>query len=435
MAGHFMETIGTPAKAAARRLARALTAGSGAEGEGLLAAMVALSVLVAPLVFLHSFCDTAISLVAVLFLYRSYRRDDFAWAREPWFIAALAFSAFETLRGIFTTYPHIAVVSGLVWMRFPVFVAAQCALFRTVPRLKRRVFWAYALTVAFAVADALYQRTSGHDIFGWTPAMDGTRLTDPDGKLDVGMILTLIGMPIVVWALAAATDRGRAIWLRLAAVLALLALTAAILFSGERMAFLLFIAAGAVALKVIGRLRWRAIGIIAGAGAIAASLVVAASPPLRLRATEALWQFSHPHRSAYLEVMHGGLRVFAANPVVGIGFRQYRYDCARYQPPGVPHEVCADLHPHQIWIENLAEGGVVGTGLILAVLILMLAPAVRDWRRWRDEPLFGGAAMAVLLRLWPLATTSSFYVSQREIVFWPLMAFAVAMASWRPDEV
>ncbi len=435
MARQFVQRMGAPAEALLRSAVRKLTAGSGAEGEGLLAGMIALTLLVPPFAYLHSFCDTAISLTAVLFLYRSYRRGDFTWVRTPWFVAALAFFAFETLRGLFTTEPHVAVISGLVWIRFPVFVAAECALLRTVPRLKRQVFWAYGLTAAFGVADALYQRATGHDIFGWPTGMGGTRLTDPAGKLDIGYILTFIGMPMAVLGVAVASDRGRAIWLRLTAGFGLVALTAAILFSGERMMLLLFLAAGAVALKVIGRLRWQTIGIIAGSGVIAVSLVIVASPPLRTRAKLAAWQFTHLHHSAYIDVMAGGLRVFAAHPYIGVGFRQYRYDCARYQPREVPQAVCADLHPHQIWIENLAEGGIVGTGLIIAVLGLMLVPAVRGWRRWRDEPLFGGASMAVLLRLWPIATTSSFYVSQREIIFWPLMAFAVALASWRPEEV
>lgn len=409
-----------------------ITADTAVAGDRLIAAMAAFCVLIAPLTYFQAFCDGAISLVAILLLVRSWRLKDFAWARGSWFWAALAFWAYITLRTL-DTAQHTALTagSGLAWIRFPLGVAAMVMLINVLPKLPRLMLWAYTLTVSFGVFDALFQRVFGHDVFGWQIPAQSARLTSPTGKLDIGAKLGQIGMVLAAWAITVVVDRRRSWQQRAGALAGLVLLTAAILLSGERMAFLIYFVSIALALVFIGRLHWRkAILAIVGV-AVAVAVLMVSYAPLRDRLVNTQSQIEQGLNTTYIQTPLTGVRVFADFPWFGAGFKQYRYICMDHQPPTIDPMSC-NIHPHNFWIEVLAENGVIGALPFFVLIGLLVVPVVRSWRRWPTEPLLGGTAIAALMHLWPLATTGSFFVNQREVIFWPLIGFALAMALAKP---
>ncbi len=130
----------------------------------------------------------------------------------------------------------------------------------------------------------------------------------------------------------------------------------------------------------------------------------------------------------YVLIWQAAINVFTANPLFGIGVHTFRLDCALYAAADVV-DACSSLHPHNLWLELLAETGIVGTVIMLAFFVAALKPAVRLWRVWSVEPVLAGAAIAVLLRLWPIASTKSFFVNQNEVLFWTMLAVALGAAS------
>jgi len=398
--------------------------GDGRAADPLLA-VLALSI--APLAFVHAGADAAISCLDALFVWRSWRTRDFHWARGPWFIAAVVFWSFIVLRGIATAHPAVAVSSALVWIRFPILVAAVPVLLDAVPALPRSMLCAYSLATVFGCTDAIYEAASGHDLFGWIPPPAGGRLVGPTGKLDIGATLGQIGMPLLALALVTIADRAAAVWRRIAAAMAVAALSSAVFLSGERMVFILYLASAGLAFHVVARLRPRQTCCIVALALLAAVLAAATLPSMRPRVEKTLENLQEGSRTVYLQTPLAGLRVFAAAPLFGVGFRQYRWECPSRQPANLPAEIC-NIHPHEFWIESLAENGIAGTVPFVSLIVLLLIPICRAWRRWPTEPLLGGAAIAVLVHLWPLATTGSFFVNQREVIFWPLLAFAHGLA-------
>jgi len=413
-----------------RRASLTLTRGGPAEGDALVALMVVLALALAPLAYPHVLCDVALTALACLFLWRSYRGRDFAWARQPWFVAALLFWTFIVVRGLFTPHMGMAVGTGLAWIRFPVAVAALCALVAVVPRLPGLMVWAYTLATAFGVFDALLEYVRGRDLFGHPSVFFGSRLTGPTGKLDIGVKLGQIGMPAVALALVVAADRARPLWLRLLAVLGIALVTAVIFLSGERVVFVLYLACLGGGIWLVARVRWWKAAACVAALVVAAGLTATHLPSMKPRIANTATNIHAGVKTVYLQTPLAGVRVFRDAPWFGVGFRQYRFACPAHQPPDLPPVTC-NIHPHEFWIESLAENGVLGTLPFVAMILLLIVPVIRRWPVWGDEPLLGGAALAVLGHLWPVAITGSFFVNQREIVFWPLMGFAAGLAALR----
>lgn len=387
--------------------------------------IAALCVLLPFLLYAHSFADIAISLTALGHLHISVRTRDFTWARQTWVVIALIFWSYAAVRGALSNHPDVAGGHALVWVRFIVFAAALQALALRAPSLLRLMLGSFVAASLFGAADTLFQFAVGHDIFG--RPMLGDRLTGPLGSAAIGVLLLFAGLPLLAllftWLRAPVLSR------KAVAVAGILFLSVAIFLTGERMTAILLAAALLVLLLLVARASWRVNISLIGLSLVVAALIYAAFPQVLARHLSSIAVFTIPQGDMYVLIWQAALDVFKANPIVGIGVHTFRLDCPLYVPADLAEAACRSLHPHNLWLELLAETGVTGTAILLVFFVAVLKPAVSLWRAWPTEPLLAGAVIAVLLRLWPVASAKSFFVNQNEVLFWTTLAVAVAAAS------
>lgn len=376
------------------------------------------------LLYVHSIADIAISLVALGHLYLSVRTRDFAWARQAWVLIALAFWTYAIVRGLASNHPGVSAGHAVVWVRFIVFAAALQMLAARAPSLLKLMLGVFVAASFLGAADTLFQFITGRDFFG--KPMLGDRLTGPLGSAAIGILLLFAGLPML--ALMFTWLRDPALSRKALAVVGVLFISMAIFLTGERMTVILLGAALLVCLLLVARSSWRINTVLIGLGLMAAALIYAAFPQVLARHLSSVSVLTVPRGDMYLEIWQAAVDVFAANPIFGIGVHTFRLDCPLYVPADLAEAACRSLHPHHLWLELLAETGLVGATLMLAFFIAALKPAVSRWRVWRTDPLLAGAAIAVLLRLWPVASARSFFVNQNEVLFWCMLAVAVASA-------
>ncbi len=70
-----------------------------------------------------------------------------------------------------------------------------------------------------------------------------------------------------------------------------------------------------------------------------------------------------------------GMRAFESSPLVGTGLDNFRYVSTRYERTATPQA------PHNIWIQFLAQIGLVGTAAFAFIILRWLVDVVRGWRR------------------------------------------------------
>lgn len=70
-----------------------------------------------------------------------------------------------------------------------------------------------------------------------------------------------------------------------------------------------------------------------------------------------------------------GIRAFESSPFVGTGLDNFRYVSTRYERAATPQA------PHNIWIQFLAQIGLVGTAAFAFIILRWFIQLIRAWRR------------------------------------------------------
>jgi hypothetical protein len=119
-----------------------------------------------------------------------------------------------------------------------------------------------------------------------------------------------------------------------------------------------------------------------------------------------------------------GLRAFAASPFLGTGLDNFRFVAWRYGSP-------TDQAPHNIWLQFLAQVGVVGTAMMLLIIggwFLMLVWAHAKSKDRSDRNLLW-AFVSCGAALMSISMTAPLMLERQ---YWLLVALAVALA-WQPS--
>lgn len=388
-------------------------------------------VMLLPLCFLGGriAVDVALSLTVILFLVRSAVARDWAWARSLWFKVGIGLWVWMLFISHFAFDSGVSYSQAAPWIRFLIFAAALETWVLNEAWM-RRLLWVVTGVVVFVACDAWLQYLTGADLFGRVRPGE-TRLSGPFSGLRVGIFITDMMFPAVLGAFAwHVWDRG---WAKAAWGLMVLVLIGAVFISGERMALLLVLA-GMVFAAVVQRGALRALlaGVLSLAIVGMVGLALIDKNMFGRHVTETAVTAKGIYDSPYGQLWRSALHLAGERPLLGVGMKNFREAC---DDPviGLPADVamrCA-THPHNRYLEFLSEAGVPGfIGFVLLVIVW-----VRHlWRSWRLEPrnpwLFGPMA-AVVVYLWPLGPSSSFFSNWFGIIFWLCLGWALAAVRLR----
>ena len=121
--------------------------------------------------------------------------------------------------------------------------------------------------------------------------------------------------------------------------------------------------------------------------------------------------FSPQHQSHYI----GAFKMFLDNPIFGVGPKLFRIFCDD-QKYNIDRDTCS-THPHNTYIQILAETGIIGFILMCIPLIFVLYQLSKkfihtlrgtksDVSNYQDKCLLIG----ILVSLWPFIPTQSFLI-------------------------
>jgi O-antigen ligase len=136
----------------------------------------------------------------------------------------------------------------------------------------------------------------------------------------------------------------------------------------------------------------------------------------------------------YGELFLRSVHIWQSAPAIGIGLRNFRLECANdhFKALGPVEDRCY-THPHHIYLEWLVESGAIGFAGFLALLGLWGRDVIRGLRRIdaADYPVAVGALAALVVFLWPLRASMSFFSNWNAILFWLMLGLALALCSPR----
>ena len=408
-----------------------------------------IATLLTPLLLMHghAIADGLIGVADLCFLWRCTMTRDWDWLRTAWVRVGLAWWGWVLICSL--PIPALGLGPGgmgplvltLTNLRFLVFAAALEHVVLREPHARRWLWQVLAACVVWIAGSSLIQFIFGRNLFGFPPGGDG-ELTGPFGMPraapPLSRILLPVLLPLAVQMLAVQMLARRKLAATIAAYAILLGGVCIMVLIGQRMPMLLTVFGLAVAGLLLPQLRpVVATALAAGTALLAATAVI--SPPTYYRLVDKFSaQMAHFASSDYGQVYTRAFEMGRQNPVVGLGYDGYRHFCANpgyFRPTfdgaianGGGAAICYQ-HPHNFYAQALVEGGFPGLILFCLLAIAWLAPLARGlWRQ--PDALRVGLFAAILIQLWPLASTSAFTSMPMGGWFFLLLGWAMAESRW-----
>ncbi|MGC9268979.1 O-antigen ligase family protein [Acidiphilium sp.] len=396
------------------------------------------------LLYARAGAEFAIATIDIAFLTHSARTRTWAWARQPWFLIALAWWAAEMLCSL--PIPSLGLGPGgwksfgqaLVLIRLLLLPAALGTFVLDTPRA-RQSFWAViAACEAWILFECWQQELFGVNIFGDHRWGDGS-LTGPFWAPRAGPpythLLFLTALPIVAALIA---RKGTAPKLA-AAAFAIIGFATALII-GQRMPFLLAglgLVVTALAFRPV-RLPAIALGILVILAIPALKIV---SPPSFDKLVgETSLQIRHFAKSPYGELYTRATVMIEHSPWHGYGFNGFLYFCPEPKfdaglpalgigPTNLARGAC-NIHPHNFYLQAAIDAGIGGLALFAALNLAWLLALARGMLR---QPMQLGAFIGVLTYAWPLASTDNFAVLPMAGWLFVMLGLGLAFTSADPQ--
>jgi len=303
----------------------------------------------------------------------------------------------------------------------------------TAVRERRHAIWVTAALVLGAAAAAVYGLLAGSADPDSIDRLSGT-VGNPNqlaAALVIGLALSL--------GLVANTPRSPL--LRIATIATGVLCLTGILLTASRGGLVALAAAGAAFVLLSGRWRLAATSIAVVLAAVTVTYFTAAAPP------EVQERIANPESTGRTDIWGVGRRMVEARPVLGVGAGNFEISSIHYllAPGALQRDEYIVDDPkvaHNMYLEVLAELGVVGLALFAAVLVLSLGCGARALGVFSETGDHGMELLtrAVLVALVGLLTADIFASGQYRKELWLLLGlcpalFAIARAQERQREL
>lgn len=382
--------------------------------------------LLMPLALLLSFNfgDIALSSIAVLYLANSLLERDFSAFKQPWFLCVAVFWAWLLAISPFAYHSkQVAFTQALVFIRFPVFALGITWLLRDT---KKQTLFIKVLTITLILSgiDVFYQLISGHDILGHPINAYAHRLSGISKHINIGYKTLGFIFPVLCFILLY-SNKSKSWVINTLGIVVCLFLILSVAITNERAAMILMFL-GLILLFIFTKSIRKQMGIIFLLLAAAITITTLTYQPFKARAISIYMQakIAASNRSnvahgnykqdhgAYTEIYATATHIFKQNPIIGIGVKQFGPMCKDLHGNDCPS------HPHNVYLEILIEGGLIGLALFVLFEVVLAGSIYKKRHQLCKNPLLISTVIALFVRLWPLTPTTSFFVSWYALPVW-----------------
>ncbi len=372
--------------------------------------------------------DIALSIIGVLFLVRSRLANDWSWLRTPWVTVGLYVWLYLVLASFAADDTGSALGRSVPWVRFVVFAAALQHWVLSDQLRRKRLLVCTGAVLAFVAADTFFQFYFSQDVFGISK-YSSDRLTGPlrDPPPKVGAYVLRLMFPVLVALMFWAATNRRSLIANISAIAAVCLGVTTILISGERMPFILALFGLGMALILVPGMKRALLAATLAVGLSVAGFFAFSETVSNRSLESSVSTIGNFWQSHYGRIWLSSFRVADAHPLFGVGLKNFRTACPNEAYGALDDSAPrCDLHPHNMYLEWLAEAGVIGLGGFLCLIGLWTRHFAARAGHWRHDPTAVGAVVAVITFLWPIASTMSFFTNWHAALFWLVLGWALA---------
>ena len=371
------------------------------------------------------FPDLIVSISALFFLYYSLKNNNFYYFSVKPFIIFLVFCVISSLISLESKDISLSIKSSLFYFRIGVF---SCLIWYLIDKDRSiLIFFYYALVLCFSalVIDGYFQYFNGQNIFGLSIGENNRVSSFFGDELIMGSYLSRL-FPLL-FALFLIKEKQKYEVYFIGALFILIDVL--IFMSGERSAFF-FLNLSTVFIIILIK-EYQKFRLITFIIAIISVFILSLySPKLNERMfkgpAEDLGLIKSSKDAVIFSKQHDSLiriayNMFKDQPLLGHGPKMFRVICAdeKYATGATP---CM-THPHNLYIQLLAETGIIGFLFLFSALIYVIYTALRQFksiilRQKRPLTDYQVCLLAgILITVWPLSPNGNFFNNWLMIVY------------------
>ena len=358
--------------------------------------------------------DAWLSLCGLIFLGHCIASRNWQWLKTGWVKCTFLFWGVCIVSALLSELPLYSLGEAIAWFRFPLFAFASCFYFCK----SKEIFYAMAISIFTGMLFMTGILIAEILVVG----PQSGRLSWPYGDLTPGNYLAKACLPMfcVLIALAVA-NKGKLS--SIAAVISLITISVSV-FAGERVNFIIRACGG-----MLAGLSWKPkllpYCILIGIELAAVAGVFLANDTLASRfGSQFINSIPMSENSTFIKIWKGAIIAFQESPILGIGPDVYRKMCPTITQ-GFDLVVCHP-HPHNYYIQLLAETGVIGlvAGCIMITSIIL---ACFSYRKIDKDNIFTAIAYVIPLAFFfPIRSSGDFFGQWNNQFMWSAIAFALA---------
>jgi len=382
------------------------------------------------------FPDLFISIISILFLFLAIRDGEWIYFKNKFFICFIIFYLYITFRSIFSSDIITSFESSLFYFRFGLFSLAVWYLINNNKYLIKIFTAVFLLTFTIALVDGYIQFFFSEGIF--SISAPGSRLTLlMNDKLILGGYLSRL-FPLIIGLLIYNFSSNK---INLFVCGVLLILTDVLVYlTGERTAIALLVISTIFIILLISRFKlFRILTLF-----ISILLIITISiynPIIKNRNIGAtIYQINPPNENIQIfskthdNLYKTSINIFFDNPIFGVGPKLFRNYCSNEEYMHSIKAYSCSSHPHNSYIQLLAETGLLGFLFVFSVFLYVLYISIMQflvsytsfakvniYKKYSDFQICLIACF--LLTLFPLLPTQNFFNNWINIIYFLPVGF------------
>ena len=366
-------------------------------------------------------------LSSAIFLYELIKKNLYDKIKLSWIYFYLIFVIYNILHSFFATDILNSLQSSFFQFRYLLF---SLFIFLCISNAKNIEFiikfWlVLVLLVSF---DTIYQYFFLENIFGLP--IRGMRPSGVFGKeLIAGTFIAYISVPIIFYYF----NKLHSINLKEKFLYSLiyLFLFITVALTGERLAFLIFFVSSIIIF--IFNTSLKKFIILSMTLVIFLITIYFNSSLFNSRVKDFSNILANFYDSSYGRLWESGYLLFEKNKIFGVGLKNYRVDCDNQidpRPESIP-QFCSS-HPHNFFLEILSETGLVGFFIFFIFFVYLIFYLKDKIKSLKNDEFFKkyssllyGNILILLIYVWPLKTSGSFFTTWNGSFFWLNLGIAL----------
>ena len=372
--------------------------------------------------------DFSISLIVIIFLTYCIKKKNFSYFKNRYFYFFLIFWIYLILNSLINNFNIDSLKISFFYFRYGVFIIAMVSLIEFDEKIIKFFFYCVLLCFAALIIDGFYQYFIGENIFGWKNISDYRVSSFFGDELILGSYLSRLWPIFFGLSIYLFKNKDKLFIL----FISIFILSEVLIFlSGERVAFF-YINLSAIFVILFSHKLLKLRLITLGISLMIIVLVSLMYPAAKERVINQTinqmnlfnenkkenngpYIFSKQHTHHYISAY----RMFLDNKILGVGVKNFRNFCN--EEKYLISNVSCSTHPHNSYIQVLAELGIIGfLFLILAFASFCYAAIKHFFYKLKNMHYFNDFEICILsgilIFLWPLVPTGNIFNNWLNII-------------------